>query len=73
MEADDITQARELPMSEYRDSQWPSDTQAELQTQHTGTQEGRPARDTAIQGDDLVNLRIALNTARSLEEFLDTV
>ena len=34
---------------------------------------GRPVRDTAISQDDVVNLLIALNTSRSLEEFADQV
>ncbi len=32
--------------------------------------EGRPYRNTVIEDDDLTNLRIALNTARNLDEFL---
>jgi len=35
--------------------------------------EGRPERDRAIQADEIINLRIALNTARTLEEFLELV
>jgi hypothetical protein len=34
---------------------------------------GRPARGTVIGDEDILNLRIALNTARSLEEFLKLV
>ncbi len=34
---------------------------------------GRPVRDTVINGDDLVNLKIALETSSSLEEFLEKV
>ncbi len=32
--------------------------------------EGRPKRETAIDRDDLLNLQIALNTAKTVEEFL---
>jgi hypothetical protein len=35
--------------------------------------EGRPQRDRAIQADDITNLAIALNTARTLAEFLELV
>lgn len=31
---------------------------------------GRPKRGTVIGGDDLTNLRIALHTAKTLDEFL---
>ncbi|MBD3240826.1 MAG: hypothetical protein GF331_09595 [Chitinivibrionales bacterium] len=34
---------------------------------------GRPARDTVIEKEDVLNLRIALHTAKSLEEFLRKV
>jgi hypothetical protein len=32
--------------------------------------EGRPKRETAIDHDDLLNLAIALNTCKTVEEFL---
>jgi hypothetical protein len=32
--------------------------------------EGKPSRETVIGSDDILNLRIALNTAKSLREFL---
>ena len=35
--------------------------------------EGRPQRDVSITPDDVTNLRIALNTCGSLEEFLEEV
>ena len=35
--------------------------------------EGRPQRDRTIQADEITNLTIALNTARTLAEFLDLV
>ncbi|MFP4417135.1 MAG: hypothetical protein ACOC4C_04520 [Fibrobacterota bacterium] len=31
---------------------------------------GRPKRNTTIGDDDLTNLRIALNTAKTLDEFI---
>lgn len=31
---------------------------------------GRPERDTVISSDDITNLKIALNTASDLNEFL---
>ena len=34
---------------------------------------GRPERDLVIGADDIVNLQIAINTASSLEDFLDEV
>ena len=34
---------------------------------------GRPLRDLSISEDDVVNLIITLNTARSMEEFLEHV
>jgi hypothetical protein len=34
---------------------------------------GRPERNTIIGADDIMNLRIALNTATSFEEFLALV
>jgi len=34
---------------------------------------GKPARNTAIGNEDILNLRIALNTAESLEVFLTLV
>jgi hypothetical protein len=34
---------------------------------------GRPVRDIPISKDDMVNLRIALNTAEDLEEFVQQV
>lgn len=34
---------------------------------------GRPARDTVIGKEDLLNLRIALHTASSLDEFVKMV
>lgn len=35
--------------------------------------EGRPHRDSIISEDDITNLIIALNTAKSLEVFLEQV
>lgn len=35
--------------------------------------EGRPERDTVINEEDIMNLKIALATARSFEEFLSLV
>jgi hypothetical protein len=35
--------------------------------------EGRPKRETVICGDDLLNLKIALNSSVSFEEFLSRV
>lgn len=35
--------------------------------------EGRPNRDSAINTEDLLNLKIALNTAKSLDDFLSLV
>jgi hypothetical protein len=35
--------------------------------------EGRPARDTVIGSEDITNLRIALETSRSVQEFLALV
>ena len=35
--------------------------------------DGRPQRDAAISPDDIINLQIALNTCKSLEEFLEDV
>lgn len=32
---------------------------------------GRPDRQTVIGADDILNLRIALETSRSLEEFIE--
>jgi len=34
---------------------------------------GRPERDTVINDEDIANLKIALETARTLEEFLALV
>ena len=34
---------------------------------------GRPVRNTVIGDEDLLNLRIALNTSTSLEEFMSKV
>jgi len=34
---------------------------------------GRPVRDTVIGKDDQLNLKIALETAKSFEEFLELV
>ena len=34
---------------------------------------GRPKREKIIKNDDIVNLTIALNSSKSLEEFLKTV
>lgn len=33
--------------------------------------EGRPCREDFIRKDDLLNLRILLNQAKSIEEFID--
>ena len=33
----------------------------------------RPVRDTVICEDDILNLKIALETSKTLEEFLDRV
>lgn len=35
--------------------------------------DGRPERENWINGDDILNLNIALNTARTIDEFLLTV
>ncbi|MGD9201875.1 MAG: hypothetical protein PVI26_09950 [Chitinispirillia bacterium] len=35
--------------------------------------QGRPARNTIIQKDDIINLIIMLNTCKSLNEFLNKV
>jgi hypothetical protein len=35
--------------------------------------EGRPKRSTVIQSDDLLNLKILLNTSRTFEEFISRV
>lgn len=35
--------------------------------------DGRPFRDLTISQDDIVNLKIALNHCKSLEEFLNKV
>jgi len=35
--------------------------------------EGRPEREEQIRMDDILNLKIALNNAKSLEEFLTQV
>lgn len=35
--------------------------------------EGRPKRDAVINGEDILNLKIALNTAKNLEEFVSLV
>ncbi len=35
--------------------------------------EGRPERDLAIKDNDIANLLIALNTCKSLDEFLSRV
>ncbi len=32
--------------------------------------QGRPVRDGVINNEDLINLKIALNTSKSLQEFL---
>ncbi len=34
---------------------------------------GRPKRDNPIGSDDLINLRIAFNTAKHLDDFLNMV
>lgn len=34
---------------------------------------GRPARDREIDKEDIINLKIALNNARTLKEFLSQV
>jgi hypothetical protein len=34
---------------------------------------GRPVRDTVISRDDIVNLRIVLNTTSTVEEFLKVI
>lgn len=34
---------------------------------------GKPDRNTVIDNEDLTNLVIALNTSKSLEEFIETV
>lgn len=34
---------------------------------------GRPERETAIGNDDIINLKIALETSKTLEEFLERV
>lgn len=34
---------------------------------------GRPKRETNISEEDILNLRISLNTAKSLEEFISLV
>lgn len=34
---------------------------------------GRPARDTEINKEDIINLKIALNSSKTLEEFLEQV
>ena len=34
---------------------------------------GRPVRDTAINNDDLLNLKIALNTTDSVDRFLAVI
>ena len=41
--------------------------------QHLKLGEGRPHRDTCIGADDILNLRIALNTSTSIEEFIGRV
>jgi len=35
--------------------------------------EGRPERDTIINDDDIINLKIALGSSNSLESFLEVV
>lgn len=35
--------------------------------------EGRPERDTIINKEDILNLKIALNTAKSLQDFFSVV
>lgn len=35
--------------------------------------EGRPKRIKVIRGEDVLNLSIALNTSKSLEEFLNKI
>lgn len=35
--------------------------------------EGAPVRDTVINGDDIQNLQIALNTCKTMEDFLSQV
>lgn len=45
-------------------------TRTEKQTALIPLFTGRPERTTAINGDDIANLTIALHTAKTLEEFL---
>jgi hypothetical protein len=52
--------------------QWESGNTG-LETEHLDAHEGKPLRDRAIQQDDVLNLRIALNTAQSPEQFLEKV
>lgn len=40
---------------------------------HIPFKEGRPKRDTVINGDDILNLQIALNTSNNFESFLKGV
>ena len=41
-----------------------------MNKEHIPFGKGKPKRDTVIKTDDVVNLVIALNTAKSMEEFL---
>jgi hypothetical protein len=58
---------KRLRLYEYRQAK------REKTKKHLPLYAGRPERDKEIANDDLLNLRIALNTARSLDEFLDMV
>ena len=48
-------------------------TKREKAKKHIPLYAGRPERDKEIANDDLLNLRIALNTAQSLDEFIGMV
>ena len=64
----------EAAMAHIDYSRWNSDPErTALAEDRIRFLEGRPDRDRAIQADDITNLTIALNTARTLAEFLDLV
>lgn len=48
-------------------------TQVQARNRHIPFLDGRPERTVSISDDDLLNLIIALNVSRSLEEFFEQV
>lgn len=59
----------------FHDPQWKKKAimTREIPEKHIPMFEGRPERDTAINSDDCINVRIALETTDNVKEFLEMI